>query len=204
MNPTSLGRLTAALAATLFFVTGPLSAAAQLADSKARTAPDWQPVREVVFNSTAFTSTGTEQDRALLTKLWAKELAGTQRTPSGLVLPSFALLATVKRGSLVYVLSMFNRAGPDTECIMPGNGPGSQDLHATCPLRVVQMQGATVLTSRTFPDHCMLAGLVDAGETSRRLNRMEFAYDDRAGMVQLRTIEHGRVVAACSRSIRLP
>lgn len=204
MNPTSLGRLTAPLAATLIFAVGPLSAAAQLADPTARIAPEWQPVREVVFNSMTFTSTGSAKDRSLMAKLWADQLSGAQWTRSGESLPSFALVATVKRQGLDYVLTMFNRAGPGTECEMPGNGAAVHDLHAICPLRVVQMQDGKVLASRSFPDYCMLAGLVDSGPTARSLNHMEFAYDVHAGLLRLRTIEHGRVVAACSRSVRLP
>lgn len=202
MYRSSKRSLATAVVATMLVLAAVGSARAQRAEPAPPGDAVWQPVREVVFNSTTFASTGTSQDRALMAKLWAKELSGAQRTPAGDSLPGFALVATVRRNGVDYVLTMFNRAGPDTGCDMPGNG--AQDLHATCPLRVAQMQGGDVLAGRSFPGYCMLAGLFDSGETARRLNRMEYAYDERAGVVRLRTIEHGRIVAACSRSIRLP
>jgi hypothetical protein len=161
----------------------------------------WQMMREIVFNSKIFASTGTPEDRALLEKIWAKELAGTEKSPlDGSLLPSFSLVGTIEHAGDKFLITMYNRAGSD--CIQPGNGRGMVDMYATCSLRLIWWPNGKPPVEKVLPiNYCMLTG--DDKYNPRAQNHNEYAFDERTGVIYLRLIQHGRIVPQCNRGIRV-
>ncbi|WIY36637.1 hypothetical protein QRO11_10065 [Paracidovorax citrulli] len=155
----------------------------------------WSPMREVVFHSSKFPSSGTEADRQILRSIWAKELISTRKSADGQPLPAFALVGDVQRGGRKVVFSMFSAAGTD-RCEDPENGAQVTDIYSVCSLRVTPwpMQGRQVAD---LPGYCMIFG------TQRDKSRIEYAFDAGESLLRLRAIQFGKVVPACSRSLRL-
>lgn len=155
----------------------------------------WSPMREIVFHSSKFPSTGTEEDRQVLQNIWAKELSSKRTSASGRPLPAFALIGDVRRGGRRVVFSMFSAAGTD-RCEDPENGAEATDIYSVCSLRVTPwpMQGRQVAD---LPGYCMIFG------TQRDKSRIEYAFDATDSLLRLRAIQFGKVVPACSRSLRL-
>ncbi|GKS73263.1 hypothetical protein AVME950_00225 [Acidovorax sp. SUPP950] len=173
--------------------------AAVLAAGQARaqeiTEVNWSPMREVVFHSSNFPSSGTEADRQMLQSIWGRELTSTRKSASGQALPAFALVGDVQRGGRRVVFSMFSKAGTD-RCEDPENGAQVTDIYSVCSLRVTPwpMQGRQVAD---LPGYCMIFG------TQRDKSRIEYAFDATDSLLRLRAIQFGKVVPACSRSLRL-
>jgi len=161
----------------------------------------WQQMNEIVFNSTNLSSTGTDEERTLLAKIWAKEIQGTQKSPiNGSLLPSFALIGSVAHQDETVVLSIFDRAG--YSCIAPGNGRDMINIYATCPLRIVRLLSNNQAKVQNLPTNfCMIFG--DDPNTPRTKNHNEYAYDEHTGIVYLRTIQYGKVVPECNRAIQV-
>lgn len=169
--------------------------AAGLARAQEITEVTWSPMREVVFHSSKFPSSGTEADRQILRTIWAKELTSTRKSADGQPLPAFALVGDVQRGGRKVVFSMFSAAGSD-RCEDPENGAQATDIHSVCSLRVAPwpMQGRQVAD---LPGYCMIFG------TKRDKSRIEYSFDASDSLLRLRAIQFGKVVPACSRSLRL-
>ena len=155
----------------------------------------WTPMREVVFSSTKFPSTGTEEERAILRIIWAKELAAPRAATSGQVLPVFTLIGDVRQGGRRVVFSMFSAASSD-RCEPPENGADAKDIYSVCSMRVTPwpMQGHQVAD---LPGYCMVFG------TQRDKSRIEYAYDTSDRILRLRTIQFGKEVPACARALKL-
>jgi hypothetical protein len=97
------------------------------------------------------------------------------------------------------VFSSYARAGYD-QCQQAENGAKVAYSHWVCPLRVARTEAGKV-SVQDFPGYCMLWG--DDEDAPRSSNRVEYAYDARTATLRLRTIEHGKVVPQCNRSLRL-
>lgn len=165
----------------------------------AQTALNWQTMREVVFNSEKFSSTGTAADRALLAQIWATQLKALDAKSKNGKYPAFTLIADVNVDSKRFVLSFFDAAGSE-HCLDAANGRGAVDIYVVCDLRVSWLDGSTA-HSRFVANHCMLRG--DNKDTPRSKNHVEYAVDTRAKTVYLRTIQYGKVVPLCSRALKL-
>jgi len=161
----------------------------------------WQMMHEIVFNSTNFSSTGTEEERVLLGKIWEKELQGSEKNiKTGELLPSFSLIGTVEYKGVKAILTMYNRSGSD--CIEPGNGKGMYDMYAICPLRLIRLTQDKQAEIQNLPvNFCMLSG--DDHDNPRSKNHNEYTFDERSGIVYLRTIQYGKVVSSCNRALRV-
>lgn len=155
----------------------------------------WMPMREVVFDSTKFPSTGTEEDRAMLKLIWARELAAPRSASSGQILPAFTLIGDVRQGGRRVVFSMFSAASSD-RCESPENSADAKDIYSVCSMRVTPwpMQGHQVAD---LPGYCMVYG------TQRDKSRIEYAFDTSDRTLRLRTIQFGKEVPACARALKL-
>ena len=162
----------------------------------------WQPMREAAFNSPKARPTATAQEHSLLQRLWAKEIAGAREMQPGVPYPSTALIGTVQAGAEHFVFTSYARAGYEA-CEPAENGASTVFSHWVCPLRVARLQDvqAQAPMVRELSGYCMVWG--DSTDAPRARNRVEYAYDVKAATLHLRTIEHGKVVPQCSRSIRL-
>ena len=162
----------------------------------------WQWMHEIVFNSTNFSSTGTDDERSLLAKIWAKELKNsTKKSPiTGQLLPSFTLIGTVQYKDTTTILTMFDNAG--SGCISPGNGQGMVDMYLTCPLRLIKLYPEGKFSSQDLSKNfCMLFG--DDSNNPRSKNHNEYAFDMTSGIVYLRLIQYGKIVPVCNRALRI-
>lgn len=162
----------------------------------------WQPMREAAFNAPRARPTASPQEHAVLQRLWAKELAGAREMELGVPYPSAALLGTAQAAGQHFVFTIYARAGYEP-CQPAQNGASVEYSHWVCPLRVARLQDAQdqALTVLELPGYCMLWG--DNTDAPRAQNRVEFAYEAKAATLHLRTVEHGKVVPQCSRSVRL-
>lgn len=178
-------------------------AAALLLASAAHGQPSsaaWQPMRELVFDSTVFTSTGSTADREVMQAMWAQELSKPRGTGvGGRKLPAFTLLGDVTpSGRQRIVFSMFAAAG-DSRCEDAANGASANDIYNVCVMRVMSWPPSAGETSTELPGYCMMFG-----DNDRRRNRTEYRVD--AGQpltVHFRTMQYGKTVPACNRSLRL-
>lgn len=146
-----------------------------------------------VFDWAEISSSATEEERAILQKLWAQELAARHKTSSG-YLPGFALIGEVREGSKRIVFSMFGAGGVDS-CDGAANGAAAYDVYEVCRLRVTEWPQAERPVD--LPGYCMIAGTNDAE------GWIEYSYNKRARNVQFRAIQFGQVVPSCSRILKL-
>lgn len=162
----------------------------------------WQPMREAAFNATNARPTASPQEHALLQRLWAAEIAGARERRPGVRYPSAALIGTVQTADRQFVFSTYARAGYEA-CEPAENGASAVYSFWVCPMRVARLQGAdgSTLTVRELPGFCMVWG--DDEDAPRARNHVEYAYDVKHATLHLRTVEHGKVVPQCSRSVRL-
>ncbi|WP_233168002.1 hypothetical protein [Xylophilus sp. ASV27] len=187
---------TASMATRLLWCLG-VMAASLLATAHAQeiTEVPWVPMREVVFDSTQFPSTGTEEDRAILKQIWAKELAAPRSTGGGQTLPAFALIGDVRQAGRRVVFTFFAAARND-RCEPPENGADATNIYSLCSMRVTPwpMQGHKIAD---LPGYCMVYA------AKRDKNRVEYAFDSSDRVLRLRTIQFGKEVPACSRALKL-
>lgn len=164
----------------------------------------WEWMRELVFNSSSFLSTGDELDRRMARDLWGPEIEqdARQRTAFGLPSPGFSLIGSAVIGRERYVFTMYSSASRDfKECDPPPNGRDVTRLYTTCPLRVLASRPGHPALTQDFPGYCVLFG--DDPHNPRSRNHVEFAVDARQAVVHFRTIQHGTQVAECDRTVRL-
>lgn len=162
----------------------------------------WTTMREAAFNSPRdqATATATAEDHAVLQRLWARELAGAEKMDSGQPYPSAVLVGNVEIAPKTQVMfSIYSRAGYEP-CEPAANGAKQVYNHWVCPMRVVKLDGDKPAI-KDFPGYCMLWG--DSQTAPRSANHVEYAYDPKKSTLHLRTLEHGKVVSKCSRSVRL-
>lgn len=154
-------------------------------------------MNKAVFDWPELPSSVTEEERAILQKLWAQELAARHKTPSG-YLPGFALIGSVREGAKSIVFSMFGAGGIES-CDPAPNGAAARDIYQECRMRVASWptgkQGVPLVVN--LPGYCMV---FDISHTN---SRTEYRYDRTAQVVQFRTIQYGQVVPDCSRSLKL-
>ena len=177
-------------------LSGVLAAAAAQAQQPAL---QWQPMREAAFHAPSATPTASDDEHKLLARIWSRELAGAGEMSPGTRFPSAALIGTIDTGAAQVVFSSYARAGYD-KCQQAENGAKVEYSHWVCPLRVARTEAGKVVV-QDFAGYCMLWG--DDEDAPRSRNRVEYAYDARSATLKLRTIEHGKVVPQCKRSLRM-
>lgn len=162
----------------------------------------WQPMREAAFNAPKARPTATAQEHALLQRLWAKEIAAAREMQPGVLYPSAALIGTVQAGAEHFVFTSYARAGYEA-CEPAENGASTFFSHWMCPMRVARLQDgqAQAPMVRELSGYCMVWG--DSTDAPRARNRVEYAFDAKAATLHMRTIEQGKVVPQCNRTIRL-
>lgn len=159
----------------------------------------WETMREVVFDSSVFSSTGTAEDREILKTVWAAELSAPRVGSAGKRLPAFALLGDAATAEGKVVFSMFAAAG-NSLCQDAPNGADATDIYSICTLRVTAWPTRPGLRAIELPGYCMLYA-----NTDRSQNRVEYRIErtQPAFTVRFRAWQFGRVVPACNRSLRL-
>jgi hypothetical protein len=188
-----------------FFIAALLAGAAHAQPNEAADqAPvglQWQYMHDLVFDATLFKTTGSENEKTLMSVIWAKELAGAEIDKSnGKRFPSFVLVGSAKHNDDTYVFSMFNRALYD-KCEPPPNGRSATQMYSICPLRINKINRAGNSVSKEFPGYCMLFG--DDPNNRRVRNHNEYAFDPHTGIAYFRVIQYGKLVPECNRSFRL-
>lgn len=192
-NASSITLAVAAVAALLASAAG---------SAHAQGALTWTTMREAAFNSPRdqATATATAEDHAILQRLWTKELLGAGQMGTGEPFPSAVLIGNVEIApSTQLMFSIYSRAGYEA-CREAANGGKQVYSHWVCPMRVVKLTGGQPFV-RDFPGYCMVWG--DDQDAPRSANHVEYAYDARKSTLHLRTLEHGKVVSRCSRSLRI-
>lgn len=177
-------------------VAGALAASAAQAQQKPL---QWQPMREAAFHSPYSNPTASAQEHALLQKIWARELADAGEMSPGTPYPSAVLMGTVETPAARLVFSSYARARYD-KCQPAENGANVEYSHWVCPLRVARTEG-NKLVVRDLPGYCIVWG--NDPDAPREKNHVEYAYDAKSATLRFRTIEHGKVLPRCSRSLRL-
>lgn len=155
---------------------------------------EWIPMREVVFNSTNFASTGTEEERQILQQIWSKELSA-HLSGNSKELPAFTLVGDARDSGKRIIFTMFDAAGSD-RCETAENGASAHDIFVLCRMRVSSwpMLGPKFID---LPNYCMLRSGGD------KKNRVEYFYNKNQKMVNFRTIQYGKLVQNCSRALKL-
>ncbi len=160
---------------------------------------NWKWMNEAVFNSRNLPSSATAQERALAANIWATQLQQLVVIGTGQRAPSFVLVGTAEKDGGRYVFTMFTRAGT---CENPPNGSaGAEQMYAKCPLRVTMFAPDGQSRSQDFEGYCYLN--LDDSDAPRAKNHTEVAFDRRTSTAYFRTIQHGKTVPQCNRSIRL-
>lgn len=160
----------------------------------------WTMMKEVVFNSTNFSSTGSETDRKMAQQIWGKEIARDAAGDSNGPYPSFVLISTVPYGDEQLFFSIYSSALQST-CESPPNGRDQTQLYSKCPMRVVKVVPPGKSATQDFPDYCMLFG--DSKDNPRVKNHVEFALDNRQGTTYFRTVQYGKIAPECDRAINI-
>lgn len=161
----------------------------------------WTGMHEVYFHAQGRIDTATADERAIASRLWHHELTRARTGPGGEVDASFVILgvAELKRGRFVF--GILDRAG-NPACEPAANGRHASDIFSVCPLRVAELlPDGSLSRHREFAGYCMVFG--DDQFNPRALNRVEYQLDPRAGVVRFRTLQRGKAVAACNRTLKL-
>jgi len=198
---TVLRRIGAAIVLAASAITLPAVSVAQTANANRPPAGlKWEWMQVVVFNGPNFESTGSEADRRVLEGIWQKELQAARTEKDGTRFPSFTLVgrAPIRNGQLVF--TMYNSAGYEP-CEPAPNGRDANQIYVTCPLRAVKISREGRSFAQDFPAYCML--FLDSQSNPRERNHVEYAIDDRSGIVYFRTIQFGKQVPECNRSIKV-
>ena len=161
----------------------------------------WKWMRDASFDANnLFLPTASESEKKLLEKIWAKEIRAAGVMEDGGRYPSFAVIGTFEHQGTAVILTMYDRA--DYVCDPAPNGRGAVDLFSTCPLRVIRINSNGQYTVQNLPKNfCMLYG--DDPNNPREKKHLEYAFDERSGIVYLRLIQHGKIAASCNRSVRI-
>ncbi|WP_353176533.1 hypothetical protein [Delftia acidovorans] len=155
---------------------------------------EWAPMRLAVFNSVEFQSSATQEDREILSKIWSKELAAVRRDASG-VFPAFVLVGDVRNGSKRIVFSMFDTAGSDL-CTDAENGASAHDIFVRCKMKVLPWP-TTSGTAAVLNGYCKTS----SGDLAK--NRVEYLYDVSHQAIHFRTIQYGKIVQECNKTLKL-
>ncbi|MDH1501383.1 hypothetical protein [Comamonas terrigena] len=167
-----------------------LAAHAQSQDSRGA----WKVMHEAVFDRPGMSSTATQEERDIVKFLWAREFAAREQTHTG-PMSAYALVGDVREGTKRIVFSMF-ASGDDPSCDAAPNGADANDIYVRCRMRVSSWPPSGA-PAAALPGYCMIFA---ASETN---SRIEYRYDSGSQTVQFRTIQFGKVVPNCSRSLKL-
>lgn len=155
----------------------------------------WEWMREAILKSSdKETPTASPQEQEMLRRIWSTELAQPDTRLGA------TLVGQVTAGGNVYVLSIMTR-GFDV-CEPSANGRDATTDYWRCPLRVVRLESDGKGATQDFPDYCIAWG--NYPDLPRSRNHVEYAFDAANSTVHFRTLQHGKVEAPCSRSLRLP
>ena len=155
---------------------------------------NWQPFREIVFDSANFPSSGSEKDRKILENLWAKELSQRGEISKGVKYHAFSLIGNVEIAEKSIIFSFYKSAGSDT-CDFAQNGASAHDIYTLCTMRLLVNKGPRVIN---LPNYCMLYGGSDYDK-----NRIEYRFNQMQQAIELRTWQYGKIVPACNRTLKL-
>jgi hypothetical protein len=160
----------------------------------------WTGVHEVYFEAQGRADTATPEERALASRLWRHEL-GNARKRQGVVDASFVILGTAQLPQGRFVFGILDRAG-NPACEPAANGRSASDIFSVCPLRVAKVLPDGALSPyKEFAGYCMLFG--DDSFNPRVSNRVEYQVDAAKGVVRFRTLQRGKAVPACGRTLKL-
>ena len=162
-------------------------------------AQSWETMREVVFDSSVFSSTGTAEDREILKTVWATELSAPRLGSAGKRMPAFALLGDTATAEGKVIFSMFAAAG-NTLCLDAPNGTAAMDIYSVCTMRIIAWPPRPGLRAIELPGYCMLYA-----NTDRSQNRVEYRIEQTqpALTIRFRAWQFGKVIPACNRAMRL-
>lgn len=161
----------------------------------------WSPMTLVGFNTGNMEIPhASRAEISLARSIWDKEIESTgpgikPNTKS----PSFILLKAFSAGNEQFVFSIFD-SGFSNGCIPPANGRGIEDMYSICPMRVTQMN-TTQSASQDFPEYCHL--YPEPAEKPGEINQSQIAFDANTMTAYFRTIQYGKHVAACDRTLRI-
>ena len=188
--------MSAPLLRTILFALVPSIAIAAATSAQAQA---WESMREVVFDSSAFSSTGTNEDREILKTVWATELSAPRLGSAGKRMPAFALLGDTPTAEGKVIFSMFAAAG-NTLCQDAPNGAAVKDIYSICTMRVIAWPPRLGLRAIELPGYCMLYA-----NTDRSQNRVEYRIEKTqpALTIRFRAWQFGKVIPACNRAVRL-
>lgn len=150
-------------------------------------------IPEVTFNYA--NKTGSKSEAQLVKKVWGNKLKPTDT--------AFALITSVETPNNTYIFSMLN--SENSGCIAAPNGTGSNafvPLYSTCAMRVIQISKATKKAHFSdIPNYCYLNLNDEPGELAK--NHTEYTYNEKTKTVHFRTIQDGKHIKTCDRSIKL-
>lgn len=150
---------------------------------------DWRPMREIVFDSDNFRSTGSDADRAVMEILWAKDL---KEHRAGY--PVFTLIGDANIAGQRVVFSLLNTVGNERCDFFADDPKSASKYRSACTMLVTRWPLGGQAPSE-IQGHCMMYG----ADPTR--NRMEYRVDQM--QVHFRTIENGKVVPECNRLLKL-
>lgn len=179
--------LPAAIAA-LFFVT------ASVTEAQEKSSLIWTPMRTVVLNSTNFPSTGTAEEQQILKQLWSEDLSRVRRNERGLY-PVFLLIGDVRKGPRRIIFSMFSSAGSE-RCDPPANGASSHDIYSVCNLRVTPWPQSNGKQT-DLPNYCAIFG------EKPEIGRIEYSFVPTLQTINFRTVQYGKIVQECNKTLKL-
>ena len=155
----------------------------------------WMRLNESAFDAPGVESSAGSMEYTFAQMIWSG-FGSDPAYRSGLV-PSFALTAIAPVGDTTHVLSLFRR--PDV--CKKAAGTGGSSLVEICPMRVLTLTSDGRERVRTHKGYCYLND--DNRQAGRPTDHTQAAFDPRTSTVYLRTIENGKVVPSCNRSIKL-
>lgn len=128
--------------------------------------------------------------------LWAAELAAPRDNGSGQKLPAFTLMGDAEVSGRRLIFSMFSAAESEL-CEGPGNGSGMNDIYSVCTMRVAFWPKG-VLPPFDVPKNCAIFA-----DEDRKNNHIEYMMEPVQNAIRFRTIQYGKVVSECSRTLKL-
>ncbi|WP_157760108.1 hypothetical protein [Delftia acidovorans] len=180
-------RMLPAAIAVLISVTAP-------AGAQEKNSLIWTPMRTVVLHSTNFPSTGTAEEQQILKQLWHEDLSLVRRNERGLS-PVFLLIGDVRKGPKRIIFSMFSSAGSE-RCDPPANGASSYDIYSVCNMRVTPWPQSNGKQT-DLPNYCAIFG------EKPEIGRIEYSFDPRLQTINFRTVQYGKIVQECNKTLKL-